>query len=233
MEELKKLLGEELFKQVTEKIGDQGLFLHKKDEKVIIDDGSLVKKEGMIPKDRFDEVNDKKKEFESKVSDLMNQVDDLKKSSGNKGELEKKIKGLEDSYKNLQEESKKSSENTSKRFALRDALREAEAKPNYVDMLETRFNLDQLVIGEDGKIKSVKKSDTEIVAFADVIKETKEAYPDSFGEVVRSGKKPGKGGDPGTEFYSKEEIDALSDEDMVKNIDKVNKSLEYVSKQTE
>ena len=45
MEEIKQLLGDELFNSVTEKLGDK---------KLLIDDGK------MIPKSRFDEVNEKK-----------------------------------------------------------------------------------------------------------------------------------------------------------------------------
>ncbi|MGB4493061.1 MAG: hypothetical protein WBI32_09420, partial [Halanaerobiales bacterium] len=51
MNKLKELLGEELYNQVIEKIGDTPISLG----------------EGKIPMDRFNEVNNKKKELQEKV----------------------------------------------------------------------------------------------------------------------------------------------------------------------
>ena len=52
--DLKEMLGEELYNQVMEKVGDTPITLG----------------EGKIPLDRFNEVNTKKKELEDKVSEL-------------------------------------------------------------------------------------------------------------------------------------------------------------------
>ena len=232
MEDVKTLLGEDLFKQVVAKLGDKQLFPFDKNQKVIIDDGTLIKKDGMIPKDRFDEVNQKKNDFEKQVSDMMKQIDDLKKSSGNKTELEQKIQKLTDDYNVLKTDAEKSTKLTAAKFALRDALRENGSKPEYVDLLETKFKLDQLVIGDDGKLQKIKLSDTDIKAFPEHLKSIKETYPDAFGEIKRKGFKPGEGGDPGAGFYSKEELESMGQPDMVKNIDKVNASVSQLSKQS-
>ena len=236
----KELLGEELFKSVTEKLGDNQVFLHGKDQKVIIDDGTLVKKDGMIPKFRFDEVNEQKESYKTQVEEMTTEVGNLKSAlKGNKeatakiADLEEKLTGFEEKLATQKTESDTKDDLTKRKFALRDALREGEARPEYVDMLETRFKLDQLVIDEDGKIKSVKISDTDIKSFDEVLKGVKEAYPDSFGTTKRVGKKDEHYVDPNVEFYSKEELGTMSQADMVTNMDKVNKSVEHISKQTE
>lgn len=232
MEDLKKLLGDDLFGQVTGKLGDKQLFLYEKNQKVIVDDGTLVKKEGMIPKDRFDEVNNKKNEYETKVNDLMTQINELKKSSGNKEELQQKIQKLQDDYNNLKTEAETSTKMTAAKFALRDALRESGSKPEYVDLLETKFKLDQLVIDEKGKLQKVKLGENDIKDFAEHLKSIKETYPDAFGETKRKGFKTGGGEDPGGEYFTKEEVQAMSEADRVANVDKINKSAEHWHKQT-
>lgn len=232
MEELKKLLGDDLFNQVSTKLGDKQLTLHEKNQKLMVDDGSYVKKDGMIPKDRFDEVNNKKNEFESKINELMGQVDNLKKSAGNKQELEAKIQKMTDDYNNLKSEAEKSKETTKKKFALRDALRDGGAKPEYVDLLEVKYNIDQLVIGDDGKLTKVKVSDDESKPFAEHLESIKKSYPDAFGSIKRMGLPPKEGNDPPGGFYTKEEVKAMSPADRVKNIDKINASTAHWNEQS-
>ena len=233
MEKLKELFGEELYTQIVEKLNGQLLFLHNKDKKVIIDDGSLVKKDGMIPKDRFDQANDQVKSLKKQAEDLTKEIGTLKKSAEGNEELTTKITDLETKLADSKTTFEKESVNTTKRFALRDALRDNEARPEYVDMLQTQIPLDHLVIGDDGKIKSVKASDTDIKPLEEVMKSIKETYPDSFGTVTRKGAKIKDGNDPNAEYYTEDEIKAMSQAEVNENIDKVNKSMEYNAKQTE
>lgn len=80
MEELKEILGEELYNQVIEKVGDTPISLG----------------EGKIPMDRFNEVNNKKKELEEKVDLLEADLRALKEDSDTllsaKTELEEELK---------------------------------------------------------------------------------------------------------------------------------------------
>ena len=70
MEKLKKLLGEDLYKQVQEKLGTE--------KKYFFDEGEF------IPKGRFDEVNNQNKELKTSLSDRDNQLKDLgEKAKGN------------------------------------------------------------------------------------------------------------------------------------------------------
>ena len=66
MDKLKELLGEELFSQVKEKIGDV---------KIMIDDGNF------IPKARFDQVNEEKKELKEMLKERDKQLEDIKKKA--------------------------------------------------------------------------------------------------------------------------------------------------------
>lgn len=63
MEELKQLLGDELYNQVTAKLGDK---------KLILDDVNF------IPKSRFDEVNNEKNTYKTQLADRDKQLETLK-----------------------------------------------------------------------------------------------------------------------------------------------------------
>ncbi len=80
MDKLKELLGEELYNQVIEKIGDTPISVG----------------EGKIPMDRFNEVNNKKKELEKKVELLEADFIVLKEENDNlllaKNQLEEELK---------------------------------------------------------------------------------------------------------------------------------------------
>jgi len=76
---LKELLGEDLFKQVSEKIGDK---------KLIVNDGNY------IPIDKFNEINESKKEYKKQLEERDKQLSELKtKATGNE-ELTKQFEEL-------------------------------------------------------------------------------------------------------------------------------------------
>ncbi|RDY22876.1 scaffolding protein [Romboutsia maritimum] len=77
---LEELLGTELYKQVTEKLGDK---------KIMLDDGNF------IPKSRFDQVNEAKKELETQVKDRDKQLKDLSTKAQGNEELTKQIEQLQ------------------------------------------------------------------------------------------------------------------------------------------
>ena len=74
---LKELLGEELYSQVTEKLGDK---------KIMVDDGNF------IPKSRFDQVNQAKKDLEVQLKDRDTQLADLSKNNKDNENLLNQIK---------------------------------------------------------------------------------------------------------------------------------------------
>ena len=77
---LKELLGEELYSQVTEKLGDKT---------IMVDDGNF------IPKSRFDQVNQAKKELEVQLKDRDTQLADLSKNNKDNENLLNQIKDLQ------------------------------------------------------------------------------------------------------------------------------------------
>jgi hypothetical protein len=80
--DLKELLGEELYNQVMAKIGDN----HKI---AIVSDGNW------IPKDKFNEVNEARKQLEADLKERDKQLADLKKAAGDNEELKKQIEQLQ------------------------------------------------------------------------------------------------------------------------------------------
>ena len=220
MDELKKLLGDELFSQMTAKLGDKELYLHNKGEKVIVDDGTLVKKDGMIPKERFDEVNNAKKDYADQVAKLSTEIEGLKKVSGDKDKLKEQLDKITADFINLKTESETKEKTLAKKFVLRDSLRDAGAK--HVDLLEAKFDLSKIEIGDDGKIKD----------FDTVVKPVKETYSELFGDTKRQGFDPKKGNNPPSDVYTMDEVKKMSASDVAANVEKVNKSVEYWNTQT-
>lgn len=81
MEELKKLLGEELFKQVEEKLGDKKID--------IVSDGQW------IPKQKFDDVNKEKNGYKEQIETLNTELGKLKKAADDNKDIQEKIEKLE------------------------------------------------------------------------------------------------------------------------------------------
>ena len=81
MDELKKMLGEELFKQVKEKLGDKKID--------IVSDGQW------IPKQKFDDVNKEKNEYKRQIENLNAELGNLKKAADDNKDIQEKIEKLE------------------------------------------------------------------------------------------------------------------------------------------
>lgn len=81
MDELKKLLGEELFKQVEEKLGDKKID--------IVSDGQW------IPKQKFDDVNKEKNGYKEQIETLNTELGKLKKAADDNKDIQEKIEKLE------------------------------------------------------------------------------------------------------------------------------------------
>jgi len=93
MENLNEILGEELFNQITEKLGDK---------KIVINDGSY------IPKQKFDEIINTKNELKEQNGTLSGELENLKKLAKGNGELEAKIEELQKNSADSQEKYNKS-----------------------------------------------------------------------------------------------------------------------------
>jgi len=145
---LKELLGEELFKQVSEKIGDK---------KLIVNDGNY------IPIEKFNEANESKKEYKKQIEERDKQLETLKvKATGNE-ELTKQFEELklknEEATKQYEEKLKKQTFD----FKLESELLKAKGKNTkaikaLLDESKIIIDGDNL-IGLDDQLKALQTSD--------------------------------------------------------------------------
>ena len=193
---LKEILGEELFSQVSEKLGDK---------KLLIDDGT------MIPKSRFDEVNNQKKEYKEQV-DTLNKAreeanKDLEKfkkaAEGNEvlqkqlSEYEEKInnanKTFDETLKAKEQEWQQKEINNKKAFAVREKLLLEHADSKYIDILMNQIDLN-----------NITEKDGAIIGIDDVVSGLKTNYEKLFGKPQIKGTEITAGVDPvKTESLSK------------------------------
>ena len=165
---------------LTEEQADKVLSLHKE---VL---------SGFIPKARFDEVNETKKELEQQIKDRDEQLKDLQEKVKGNEELEKTIKELQEAN----EATKEQYEAKIKDMAITAAIQSKLTDAKYPDLLLTKFDRSKLSIAEDGTVLGI---DEQLTAL-------KEQYKDLFKPDVK-GKEPVNigGGTPSTKNpWSKE-----------------------------
>ncbi|KIL45755.1 phage scaffolding protein [Jeotgalibacillus soli] len=147
--DLKELLGEELYNQVMEKAGDNKL--------AVVSDGNW------FPKDKFDAKNDEVKDLKNQLKTRDTQLDALKSSAADHDALKQQIQTLQDENKNKDTEYQEKLDKQSFDFALKDALRGAQAKnPRAVTALlnteAIKLDGDKL-LGLEEQLNSLKESD--------------------------------------------------------------------------
>lgn len=208
---LKEKLGEELYNQVMEKLGDT---------KIMVDDGNF------IPKSRFDEVNNQKKELKDQVDNLNKTIEStnkdfekFKKSAEMTDELKKQLEDYQTKLATAQTDftvqlKTKEEEWTAKETRLRklSAVKEKflveGAKSNYIDLILDKVDMDK-IIEADGKF----------IGIDDIAKSTKETYADLFNstKVVGtgvSGNTGNTGGKETLEALYKKAMETRSQEDI-------------------
>lgn len=135
---LKELLGEELYNQLMEKLGDK----HKV---AIISDGNW------IPKEKFDNLNEEKKQYKTQVDDLNRQL----------GELQGKLKDNESASQTIEELKKqieaKEAELASTRKANAVKLEVLKANPNDVADILPHLKDDAITLSDDGTIAGLEE----------------------------------------------------------------------------
>ncbi len=150
LNKIKELLGEDLTKQVNEKLGDYRI---------------NIGEEKLIPKTVFDADKTKLKE---QLEERDKQLAELKKTNQNSEELVAKITELENTNKTAKEAYEKTLLETRQNYALTSAISGAKAKN--VKALEALLDKTQLKFTDDGnggfkidgfdsQIEALKKSD--------------------------------------------------------------------------
>ena len=137
---------------------------------------------GFIPKARFDEVNETKKDLEQQIQERDNQLKDLQgKVKGNE-ELEKTIKELQEANKATKEQYEDKIKDMTITAAIQSKLTDAK----YPDLLLTKFDRSKLSIAEDGTVLGI---DEQLTAL-------KEQYKDLFKPDLKGREPNNIGGTP-------------------------------------
>lgn len=156
-EKVKEIIGEELYQQVVDKLGDKKIDLL----------------DGYIPRTRLNEVTEKLKIYEGKITSYEDQIKDTSKLLKDNEELKNSFESLQNKYK--QDLTTKDIEisNITKRSILKSKLNENGAK--YSDLLLKEVDISNLSI-ENDNIKDVDNIiNTLKTNYSDmfVVKETK------------------------------------------------------------
>lgn len=155
---------------LTEEQADKVLNLHKE---VL---------SGFIPKARFDEVNETKKELEQQIQDRDKQLKDLQEKVIGNEELEKTIKELQEANKATKEQYEAKIKDMTITAAIQSKLTDAK----YPDLLLTKFDRSKLSIAEDGTVLGI---DEQLTAL-------KEQYKDLFKPDLKGREPNNTGGTP-------------------------------------
>ena len=116
---------------------------------------------GYIPKTRFDEVNEAKKNAEALVKERDKQLEDVKKSTGDNEELKKQIETLQDANKTAKAEYEANIKKMQIDNAVLSALKDAGAK-NTTALMALLKDMDKAELAEDGTVKGLAEQIQEL-----------------------------------------------------------------------
>jgi len=137
---------------------------------------------GFIPKARFDEVNETKKELEQQIQERDKQLKDLQEKVKGNEELEKTIKELQEANEATKEQYEAKIKDMTITAAIQSKLTDAK----YPDLLLTKFDRSKLSIAEDGTVLGI---DEQLTAL-------KEQYKDLFKPDLKGREPNNIGGTP-------------------------------------
>lgn len=135
--DLKEILGEELYIQVQDKLGDKKI--------------DIVSNGQWIPKHKFDDINEEKKQYKEQVDELNQELGKLKKQLEDNQDATKTIEDLQKQIKDKEEEMIK----IRKQNAIK--LEVLKANPNDVADILPHLKDDTITIAEDGTITGLQE----------------------------------------------------------------------------
>lgn len=159
-------------KMTKEQLIEMGLTEEQADKVLAAHKESLT---GFIPKARFDEVNETKKDLEQQIVERDKQLKKLQEKAKGNEELEKTIKELQETNKATKEQYEDKIKDITINAAIQSKLTDAK----YPDLLLTKFDRSKLSIAEDGTVLGI---DEQLAVL-------KEQYKDLFKPDVK-GKDP-------------------------------------------
>ena len=147
---LQEKLGQELYDQVIEKLGDEKI--------AIVSDGSY------IPKQKFDDKNDEVKQLKQQLADRDNDLESLRKKAKDNEELQQEIDDLKQQYDDTKKEYEDKIKQQTFNYELEKALTNAKAKnPKAVKaLLDTEaIKLDgDKLLGLEEQLNAIKENDS-------------------------------------------------------------------------
>lgn len=154
MDKLKELLGEELFKAISEKLGD----------------GKYVfgEAEAFIPKTRFDEVNNEKKELKSLLGQRDSQINELQTKFKSNEDLAKELENYKTLNSKAEQEFQSKLQQVKFDYELNQALaranvRNTKAVKALLELDKVKLENDTLV-GLDEQLKALQEKETYLFA---------------------------------------------------------------------
>lgn len=156
---ISELLGEELYGQIKDKLGDDN-------ELVISNNGQW------IPKAKFDSINTDLKTYKDQISGLNTTIKDLQGKAGDNTELSNKLQAMQDDIAKKEAEIKD--------VKIDGSIKMEIAKLDPKDMAEIMVHIkrDQCYLSEDGKV--MIKDGEGSIAVTEKIKEIHESKPYLF-----------------------------------------------------
>lgn len=152
--DLKELLGEELFKQVTEKLGDNKI--------AIVSDGSYV------PVAKFNEINEQRNTYKGQIDTLNTQIKDFEKSAKGNDELLAQIEKFKGDNEALSGKIKDITLESAIKLGL------VNNKAKYADLLAGKIDKSKLQLDDKGNVTGLDEQ----------IKTLQEGYKDLFEPTV-------------------------------------------------
>ncbi len=166
MEFLKEILGDDLFEKVKSAVSSYNEKADK-DKRVSI---ANVNSDEYVTKATYEQLKNDLNNTKTSLETANNAIKDLKKSTGDNAEMQKKISDYENEKKALETKHKEETQKLVKEMAIKEALYNQKAK--HPELLLTKFDL--------GKITLDEKGEKVVAGIDEQVKSYKETYKDLF-----------------------------------------------------
>lgn len=164
---------------------------------------------GFVPKSRFDEVNEEKKNLQTAKKKAEDDLEELKKSAGDNADLQKQISDLQDAAKQKDTEYAEQI----KAMKLANAIRLGITDAQDAELVAGLVDQTKLILGDDGKLTGLDEQlkalrESKPFLFKEQEKGGKQGAGFSVGSVKGGSAGGGVGGDGDRQLSMKEAIAA-------------------------